>query len=160
MCYWGEANSIQLCDECSVNSRMLSINCWYLKENLHTTPICRVDSLPQPMPNSVRMYYTFCLASRPHTSFAFAFSCKYDLRPMTRWKNEIKKEVYLTSVKFIIYHLFYSVCVLLRKLSMWIGNLVFIERLFKTLLPSFSSPLLYSFVDAMLQIKSRGKFKI
>ncbi len=74
MCYKDETNSIQLCGEHSVNSRMLSVDCRYIKENSHT--IRRVDLLPQWMPNSVRMYHAFCLVSHPHTSFTFTFRCK------------------------------------------------------------------------------------
>ncbi len=42
--------------------------------------LCRSDSLSRRMPNSVRMYHTFCLISHPHASFAFAFRCKLGLR--------------------------------------------------------------------------------
>ncbi len=75
-CYRGEANSIRLCSKCSGNSRMLSVDCWYFKGNLHTIRLCRVDSLPRQMLNSVRMYHIFCLASHPHVLFAFIFTCK------------------------------------------------------------------------------------
>ncbi len=63
MCYQGEANSIRLCRKCSVNSRMLSIDCRYMKGNSHTIHLCRVDSLPRRMPNSVQIYHTFCFGS-------------------------------------------------------------------------------------------------
>ncbi len=76
MCYQGKANSIRLCNEHSVNSRMLSVDCRHFKENLYTISLCRVNSLSWRMPNSVRMYHMFCLTSRPHT--LFAFGCKPD----------------------------------------------------------------------------------
>ncbi len=49
----GEANSIRLCDEHSANSRMLSVECRYIKGNSRTMRLCRVDSLPRS-PNSTR----------------------------------------------------------------------------------------------------------
>ncbi len=74
--YRGKANSIRVCGEHLANNRMLSVDCWYFQENLHTIRLCRVDSLQRRMPNSVRMYHTFSLASRPH--MLFAFKCKPD----------------------------------------------------------------------------------
>ncbi len=62
-----EASGIRLCDECSANSRMLSVDCQYF----NTRCLCRVDSLPGRMSNSVRMYHMFCLASSLHMLFAF-----------------------------------------------------------------------------------------
>ncbi len=76
MCYRGETNSIRLCDECSANSQILSTICQYFKGNLHSICLCRVYSMLQRMPNSVIMYYMFCLASLPHASFVFVFRCK------------------------------------------------------------------------------------
>ncbi len=59
---------------------MLSIDCWYIKGNSHTICLCMINSLPRRMPNSIRMQHTFCLTSRPHASFVFAFRCKPGLR--------------------------------------------------------------------------------
>ncbi len=85
-----QANSIRLCDECSANSQMLSIDCWYIKGNLHTICLCLVDSLPRRMPNSLQRCLTFCLSSCPHASFAFACRCKPSLMEMLSNLNATK----------------------------------------------------------------------
>ncbi len=76
MCYWGEANSIRLCNKRSVNSWPLSVDCRYFKGNSHSIRLCRIYSMPQRMPSSVQMHHTFCLTSLPHVSFVFALRCK------------------------------------------------------------------------------------
>ncbi len=50
-----------------------SLNLW---EFAYDTFRFRVYSLPRWMRNSVQMYYTLCVASLPHASFAFVFRCK------------------------------------------------------------------------------------
>ncbi len=80
LCYRGEANSIQLCDKHSANSRTLSIDYWYFKENSLSILLRRVSLMPQWMPNSVQMWRMFCLTSTPHESFVFAFKCKHGLK--------------------------------------------------------------------------------
>ncbi len=52
----------------SVNSRMLSVDCWYIKGNSRTTiHLCRVNSLPRRTPNNLQIYlhehtHRFCMA--------------------------------------------------------------------------------------------------
>ncbi len=59
-------------DKHSTNSLMLLVDCWYIKGNSHAIRLCKVDSLPRRMPNSVQMYQTFYLGSRPHALFIFS----------------------------------------------------------------------------------------
>ncbi len=70
------ANSIQLCNKCSVNGQTLSVDCRYFRRNSHSIHLCRVYSLLRRMPNSVQMHHTFCIALLPHVLFTFAFRCK------------------------------------------------------------------------------------
>ncbi len=58
------------------NSHTLSVDWQYFKGNPHSIHLCRVYSMPWWMPNSVKMYRTFCLTSLPHVSFVFTFRCK------------------------------------------------------------------------------------
>ncbi len=102
MCYQGEAHSIQLCDECSVNSQTLSIDCRYFKRNLHTIHLdvefirclgecwTKYKCVPYVLPCSL-----------PHASFTLAIGCKCTFT----WK--MTKILFSHVLIFLLYDFFF-----------------------------------------------------